>query len=102
MHYGVAFHAHLLWAESCAPLRTFADGRLPLREIFVATTGNNNTGTGGNQDGLKLSGVNDYIVMDCDFTRMSTGGSGIDHVGCHHGLIARCTFTEMGSNAIQC
>ena len=59
-------------------------------------------GTGGNNDGLKLSGVNDYFVLDCEFTRMSAGGSGIDHVGCHRGLIARCKFTDAGSNAIQC
>jgi len=59
-------------------------------------------GTGGNQDGLKLSGVNTYQVLDCTFARMSAGGSGIDHVGCHQGLIARCTFTDMGSNAVQC
>lgn len=59
-------------------------------------------GTGGNNDGLKLSGVNDYFVLDCEFARMSAGGSGIDHVGCHRGLIARCAFTDAGSNSIQC
>ena len=59
-------------------------------------------GTGGNNDGLKLSGVNDYFVLDCEFRRMSAGGSGIDHVGCHRGLIARCTFADAGGNAIQC
>ncbi len=59
-------------------------------------------GTGGNNDGLKLSGVNDYFVLDCQFARMSAGGSGIDHVGCHRGLIARCTTIDAGSNAIQC
>ena len=59
-------------------------------------------GTGGNNDGLKLSGVNDYFVLDCEFARMSAGGSGIDHVGCHGGLIARNQFTDVGSNAIQC
>ncbi|HAB17209.1 MAG TPA: hypothetical protein DCE44_12260, partial [Verrucomicrobiales bacterium] len=59
-------------------------------------------GTGGNHDGLKLSGVNDFKVLDCTFVRMSAGGSGIDQVGCHRGTIARCTFTDMGSNAIQC
>ena len=59
-------------------------------------------GTGGNNDGLKLSGVNDYFVLDCEFARMSAGGSGVDQVGCHRGLIARCTFTDAGSNAIQC
>ncbi len=31
-----------------------------------------------------------------------SAGSGIDHVGCHHGLIAGCAFRSMGSNAIQC
>jgi hypothetical protein len=59
-------------------------------------------GTGGNNDGLKLSGVNDYFVLDCVFARMSAGGSAIDHVGCHQGLIARCTVADAGSNAIQC
>lgn len=67
------------------------------RDLFI-----HDIGTGGNQDGLKLSGVNDYAVLDCEFLRMSAGGSGIDHVGCHQGLIARCSFSEMGSNAIQC
>src|SRR5688572_27699091 len=67
------------------------------RNLFI-----HDIGTGGNHDGLKLSGVNDYFVLDCEFARTSAGGSGIDHVGCHRGLIARCTFTDIGSNAIQC
>ncbi len=58
-------------------------------------------GTGGNHDGLKLSGLNHYAIVDCTFLRVSAG-SGIDHVGCHHGLIARCRFEGMGSNAVQC
>lgn len=59
-------------------------------------------GTGGNNDCLKLSGLDDYWVLDCTFANGSAGGSGIDHVGCHAGVIARCSFTAMGSNAIQC
>jgi len=62
-------------------------------------------GTGRNNDGLKLSGVNDYFVLDCEFARMSAGGSGIDQVGCHRGVIARCTFSDAsgnGGNAVQC
>ena len=46
--------------------------------------------------------MNEYFVLDCEFARMSAGGSGIDHVGCHRGLIARCVFTDAGNNAIQC
>lgn len=58
-------------------------------------------GTGGNQDGLKLSGVNDYFILDCEIADGSSGGSGIDHVGCHRGLIARNRFTRAGTNAVQ-
>ena len=65
------------------------------RDLFI-----HDVGTGGNQDGLKLSGVDDYVVLDCVIAR--TSASGIDHVGCHAGLIARCRFENTGANAIQC
>ena len=57
----------------------------------------------GNQDCLKLSGLNDFQVMLSSFARCGGGlsGSGIDHVGCHRGLLARNTFTQMSGNAIQ-
>lgn len=74
-----------------------ATHRVLFRNLYI-----HDIGTGGNNDGLKLSGVNDYFVLDCEFARLSAGGSGIDHVGCHHGLIARCTFADAGSNSIQC
>jgi hypothetical protein len=72
------------------------------RHVILRNLSFHDIGTGGNQDALKLSGVDDYFVLDCAFSRTSAGGSGIDHVGCHAGLIARCTFEDMGSNAIQC
>ncbi|MBN1669557.1 MAG: right-handed parallel beta-helix repeat-containing protein [Kiritimatiellae bacterium] len=58
----------------------------------------------GNQDGLKLSGLNDFWVLDSRFARCggASSGSGIDHVGCHRGLIVGCTFQEMSGNAVQC
>ncbi len=61
-------------------------------------------GGDGNQDGLKLSGLNDYFVLDSEFARCggNDSGSGIDHVGCHRGLIARCTFNDLSANAVQC
>ena len=66
------------------------------RNLFI-----HDIGTGGNNDGLKLSGVNDFFVLDCQFARISAGGSAIDHVGCHRGVIARCSFTDCG-NGVQC
>jgi len=62
-------------------------------------------GEGGNNDCLKLSGVNDFWVLDSHFSHCGGGqaGSGIDMVGCHQGLIARNAFVDMpeSGNAIQ-
>ena len=57
----------------------------------------------GNQDGLKLSGVQDFAVFGCDFARCggAASGSGIDMVGCHNGTIASCEFESMSGNAVQ-
>ena len=57
-----------------------------------------------NQDCLKLSGIRDYFVLNCQFERCGGGasGSGIDMVGCHRGLIACSDFQQMSGNAIQC
>lgn len=58
----------------------------------------------GNQDCLKLSGVDDYYVLDSSFARCGGGdsGSGIDHVGCHHGVIAHNIFDTMSGSGVQC
>jgi hypothetical protein len=49
------------------------------------------TGPKGNHDALKMSGVDHFVVRKCRFE--GWGGSGIDLVGCHHGVIEDCTFT---------
>ena len=58
-------------------------------------------GTGGNQDCLKLSGINDHFVIDSEFTGCGDGGSALDHVGCHDGVIARNYFHDLGATAVQ-
>ena len=60
-------------------------------------------GSGGNEDCLKLSGVNDYYVLNSEFAFCGGGGSGsgIDHVGCHHGLIVGNFFHDLSANAVQ-
>jgi hypothetical protein len=55
----------------------------------------------GNNDLLKLSGVDSFQVKNCRFENGAGGGSGIDMVGCHHGEIVNNRFENMGSNAIQ-
>ena len=45
-------------------------------------------GADGNNDGIKLSGVWDFMVSGCTIERWGTrGGSAIDLVGCHRGRI---------------
>jgi hypothetical protein len=69
------------------------------RNLFI-----HDIGSGGNQDCLKLSGLNDFWVLDSDFQRCggSGSGSGVDHVGCHHGVIARNSFSDLQGNGVQC
>lgn len=78
---------------------TGATHHVVFRNLYIHDIG----GT-GNQDGLKLSGVNHYWVLDSEFTRCggAGSGSGVDHVGCHHGVIASCYFHDLSGNAVQC
>ncbi|MEY3386712.1 MAG: hypothetical protein RIR53_1523, partial [Bacteroidota bacterium] len=55
----------------------------------------------GNNDQLKLSGLDDFVIEDCTFEDGSPGGSGADMVGCHRGVFRRNTFRRLGSNCIQ-
>lgn len=47
-------------------------------------------GPEGNFDGIKLSGLDDFAVVDC--TVEGWGGQAVDMVGCHRGTIERCVF----------
>jgi len=55
----------------------------------------------GNNDLLKMSGVDFFEIRNCTFLNGSAGGSGIDMVGCHEGLISSNRFENQGSNSIQ-
>lgn len=55
----------------------------------------------GNNDQLKLSGLDSFQVRNCSFRDGAAGGSMIDMVGCHDGLFIDNVFERAGSNAIQ-
>ena len=55
----------------------------------------------GNNDLLKMSGVDFFEIKNCTFLNGAAGGSGIDLVGCHEGLISGNRFENQGSNSIQ-
>ena len=60
-----------------------------------------NISASGNNDLLKMSGVDDFEIRNCIFLNGSPGGSGIDMVGCHDGLITGCQLENQGANSIQ-
>jgi hypothetical protein len=64
--------------------------------IFLRGLRSSDVGTNGNQDGIKLSGIWNFRVLDCTVERWGTGGgSAIDMVGCHGGIIKGCTFRHI-------
>jgi hypothetical protein len=68
---------------------------LVFRDLFV-----HDIGDGGNQDCLKLSGVDRFHVLGSEFAGCS-GGSAIDHVGCHQGVVAENLFRDLAGNGVQ-
>ncbi len=69
-----------------------------LRGLRVSDVGSN-----GNHDGIKLSGLWDFRVIDCVIERWGTrGGSAIDMVGCHRGLIEGNTIHHHEAEPPNC
>jgi hypothetical protein len=48
----------------------------------------------GNRDGIKLSGVTRFLIDGVRVRDWGTGGSAVDMVGCHHGLIQNSLFAH--------
>jgi hypothetical protein len=55
----------------------------------------------GNNDQLKLSGVDTITVRNCSFQYGAAGGSSVDMVGCHHAMFELNRFKNAGANSIQ-
>lgn len=80
----------------------------PSHHVVLENLAVSDVGPTGNRDGIKLSGVDSFVVRGCRIDSWGDGGgSGIDMVGCHRGLIENCSFRARpsgekgGSNAVQ-
>lgn len=75
----------------------------PARHLVLENLTITETGPRGNHDALKLSGLDDFTVRGCRFE--GWGGSAIDMVGCHRGVIEDCRFSGREgfsqANAVQ-
>lgn len=54
--------------------------------------------TAGNHDGIKLSGVTGFVIDGVRIHNWGTGGSAVDMVGCHHGLIQNSQFVHTSTS----
>ncbi|MCD6052668.1 MAG: hypothetical protein K0Q55_4086, partial [Verrucomicrobia bacterium] len=68
----------------------FDDGGDTSHHITIENVQVSDIGPTGNNDGIKLSGVDDFIIHNCRITGWA--GQAIDMVGCHRGLIEKCVF----------
>ena len=73
----------------------------PTHHIRITNCIFRNIHASGNNDLLKLSGLDYFEITKCSFLKGAARGSGIDMVGCHYGLIADNEFENLGSNSIQ-
>jgi len=62
----------------------------PLHHLVIDNVTIKRIGPRGNRDALKMSGVDQFIVRNCRF--IGWGGSAIDMVGCHRGVVEDCYF----------
>lgn len=69
-----------------------AASHITLRNLHVR-----NIGGQGNCDGIKLSGVDHFLVEDCTIENWGRGGSAIDLVGCHDGVVKGCRIAGRGN-----
>ncbi len=79
----------------------------PAREVLLRGLRVTDVGPQGNRDGIKLSGVVGFRVENCTVERWGTGGSAVDMVGCHAGVIQGNLFRHTvasaseGANGVQ-
>jgi hypothetical protein len=100
---------HLVFRNLSANGLNIDDGakaETPARNVVLRDLTFADIGARGNEDAIKLSGVSDFSIVDCVIERWGTGGgSGVDMVGCHRGVIERNTLRHNDApncTGIQC
>jgi hypothetical protein len=77
------------------------DYSTPSKHITIRNCIFRDMAANGNNDLLKMSGVDSFLIERCHFINGGDGGSGIDFVGCHWGVVQDCYFDDPGSSGIQ-
>ncbi len=76
------------------------DYTTPAHHIVVRNVTFRDIGSGGNNDCLKMSGVDDFYISGCEFQECNRGEA-IDMVGCHDGVITGNFVHNVLQNGVQ-
>lgn len=77
------------------------DFSVPSKHITIRNCIFQDMAASGNNDLLKMSGVDSFLIENCTFLNGGAGGSGVDFVGCHYGTVQDCLFDNAGTSGIQ-
>ncbi|QDS98395.1 PEP-CTERM sorting domain-containing protein [Adhaeretor mobilis] len=69
----------------------------PSTDITLRRVTFRDIGSSGNHDGVKLSGVNDFLLDQVEVLNWGNGGSAVDMVGSHRGVIQNSYFFDPGT-----
>jgi len=72
----------------------------PASHVVLRRISFRDIGTGGNNDCLKMSGVDYFHIEGSSFSGCNQGEA-IDMVGCHHGVVTGNNFADMPGTAVQ-
>lgn len=70
----------------------------PSHDVILRAVTVRDCGARGNEDGIKLSGLDDFRLEHCTVETWGRGGSAVDMVGCHRGVIEDCTFRDRATD----
>ena len=68
----------------------------PAGPLTLLRVTSRDTGSRGNHDGFKITGIDDLKIADCVVSRWGRGGQGIDLVGCHDAVVRGCRIDGGG------
>ncbi len=77
------------------------DYNTPSKHITIRNCIFRDMASNGNNDLLKISGVDSFLIEQNQFLNGGDGGSGVDFVGCHWGTVQDCVFDDPGTTGIQ-
>lgn len=72
----------------------------PARHIVLKNLRIQNIGTTGNDDAIKLSRVNDFVIENCSIEGWGQEGQAVDLTGCQRGRISDCHFQGLGKSKV--